>query len=73
VLGSCGYGIELDTMLELLDVNGVTLASNDDAIFPSSTFCSAFGQALTPGTYYVRVTGSRASQGQYRVWVRDIP
>ena len=73
VVGSCGYGIELDTVLALLDGTGTVLASNDDTVFPSSQFCSAVSMALTPGTYYLRVTGALNSVGQYRLWVRNTP
>jgi subtilisin family serine protease len=73
VLGSCGYGIELNTVLELYDANGAGITSNDNAVFPGSVACSAFSLALNPGTYFVRVRGSGSSTGQYRVWVRDQP
>ena len=73
LLGSCGYGLELDTVLSLLDPNGNVLATNDDAVFPSSQFCSTISRTLTAGTYYVKVSGSVGSQGQYRLWVRDVP
>lgn len=73
VVGSCGYGIELDSVLGLLDNAGAVLVSNDDTVFPSSAFCSAISMALTPGTYYLRVTGSGSSTGQYRVWARSTP
>ncbi|MDB4898419.1 MAG: serine alkaline protease, partial [Gemmatimonadetes bacterium] len=73
VLGSCGYGIELNTVLELYDANGTGITSNDNATFPGSVACSAFNLSLTPGTYFVRVRGSGTSTGQYRVWVRDQP
>ena len=73
VLGSCAFGLELDTVISLLDASGSVLATNDDAVFPSSQFCSTLSRALTPGTYYVTVSGSVGSQGQYRLWVRDVP
>ncbi|HVT39225.1 MAG TPA: S8 family serine peptidase [Gemmatimonadaceae bacterium] len=73
IIGSCGFGLELDTVLSLLDSNRNTLATNDDTVFPSSLFCSAISRALTPGTYYLTVVGSGGSIGQYRLWARDRP
>jgi subtilisin family serine protease len=73
VIGSCGFGLELDTVLSLLDSNGAVITTNDDTVFPSSQFCSSITRTLTPGTYYLSVTGSLSSQGQYRLWVRDTP
>jgi len=74
VLGSCGYALELDTVLSLLDANGATLQRNDDATFPGSRFCSQVTATLAAGTYYARVSGAfRGAYGQYRLWVRDQP
>jgi subtilisin family serine protease len=73
VLGSCGFGLELDTVLDLYSSTFATIASNDDTALPGSLYCSAITTTLTAGTYYVRVTGSSGSIGQYRVWVRDQP
>jgi hypothetical protein len=80
VLGSCGFGIELNTVLELLDSTGATIAGSDDAGLPGATFCSAMSGQATAGTYYMRVSGApfspsapSARTGQYRIWVRDQP
>ncbi|MFI5310869.1 MAG: hypothetical protein ACHQQ3_06520, partial [Gemmatimonadales bacterium] len=73
LLGTCGYGIELDTILSLLDANGATLATNDDTVFPGSIHCSQITSTLPAGTVYLRVTGFAGTTGQYRVWVRDQP
>jgi subtilisin family serine protease len=73
IVGSCGFGLELDTVLTLFDAQGGVLASNDDTTFPSSERCSAITRALTAGTYYLRVTGFGTSQGQYRLWAREEP
>jgi len=73
VLGSCGFGLELDTVLSLFSPTGTRLASNDDSVFPGSQYCSAFSATLTPGTYSLQVTSSFGSIGQYRVWVRNQP
>ena len=77
MLGTCGFGLELDTQIDLFDNTNVLRASNDDATtfgaaFPPTTqLCSQIRTSLTPGTYFVRVRGSRGSVGQYRLSVRD--
>lgn len=73
VLGSCGFGLELDTVLDLYSSTFAPVASNDDTALPGSLYCSAITSTLTAGTYYLRVTGSSGAIGQYRVWVRDQP
>jgi hypothetical protein len=80
VLGSCGFGIELNPLLELFDSNGTLLASSDNAVLPGGTFCAAVSGTPIPGTYYLKVSGAppastapTATTGQYRVWVRDTP
>jgi subtilisin family serine protease len=76
VLGACGNAMELDTFLELYDQTQVLKASNNDAIFPGSVRCSQIATTLTPGTYYLRVTGSGVAAttgGQFRISVRDAP
>ncbi len=74
VLGSCGYGLELDTVLTLSDATNVVLGRNDEATFPGSRFCSAITQTLAAGTYFIRVSGTVPNAfGQYRLWVRDQP
>jgi subtilisin family serine protease len=73
VLGSCGFGLELDTVLDLYSSTYATIASNDDTPLPGSLYCSAITRTLTAGTYYLRVSGSGGASGQYRIWVRDQP
>lgn len=74
VLGSCAYGIELRPRLDLLDANFIQLGTSIAAGLPGGTLCAAVSSALTPGLYYLRVSGaSTSSRGQYRVWVRDQP
>jgi hypothetical protein len=74
VVGSCGFGLEVDTVLELYDATQVLKTRNDDSVFPGSLFCSQISTALGAGTYYVRVLGSRStSSGQFRLSVRDQP
>ncbi|HEX8942709.1 MAG TPA: S8 family serine peptidase [Gemmatimonadaceae bacterium] len=75
LVGSCGLGIELDTFLTLSSAAGVTVGTNND--FPSSTgrFCSRIQATLTPGIYYITVTGTQsnglAAHGRYRLEVRS--
>ncbi len=71
VIGTCAYGIELNTVLDLLSSTGTVLATNDDVDMPGSRYCSQITMALQAGTYYVRVRGSGGSSGQYRLWVHD--
>lgn len=74
VLGSCGYGLELDTVLTLSDATNVPLGRNDNSTFPGSRFCSAITQMLAAGTYFIRVSGTNQNAfGQYRLWIRDQP
>lgn len=73
VLGSCGFGLELDTVLQLYSSALAPLANNDDTPLPGSLYCSAITSTLTAGTYYLRVSASPGSLGQYRIWVRDQP
>ena len=65
VNGACGFGIELDSNLSLLDAAGAVLATNDDIAAATGNFCSRVTQTLQPGTYHVQVTNST---GQVRRW-----
>ncbi|MDE3217095.1 MAG: PPC domain-containing protein, partial [Gemmatimonadota bacterium] len=73
VMGACGWGLELDTDLQLFGA-GQTVASNDNSGATTGPFCSRITSALSPGTYYVAVTGSAgnglADHGRYRLQVR---
>lgn len=75
IVGSCGYGLELDTVLDLLDGLAATVsATNDDTVFPGSQFCSRVTRTLDTGTTFFRVRGfNLTAQGQYRVTVRPAP
>jgi subtilisin family serine protease len=70
VLGSCGFGIELDTSLTLFDPAGVPLAVNADTPMEDSMFCSRISMQLDPGLYHVRVQGVGAATGQFVLSVR---
>jgi Subtilase family/Bacterial pre-peptidase C-terminal domain len=75
VTGACGWGIELDTKLQLFNASGGSLASNDDSGAFTGPNCSEISASLAAGTYYVAVTGSTANglanQGRYRLQVRS--
>ena len=77
VVGSCGWGIELDTYLSLTDSNGNQLGANDNAGAFTGPFCSELTGTATPGTLYITVTGSSAdglaSHGRYRLEFRAGP
>ena len=77
VLGTCGLGMELDTVLELFDQTQTLLGRNDNASFAGSALCSQLTATnLMPGTYYLRVMGAGAAAtngGQFRISVRDTP
>jgi hypothetical protein len=74
LVGSCGLGIELDTFISVTSAAGSTVGTSDN--FPSATghACSRVQATLTPGIYYVTVTGTGvsglASHGRYRLEVR---
>jgi hypothetical protein len=75
LVGSCGLGIELDTFLSLSSAAGTSIGANNDFTSPTGRFCSRIQSTLTPGIYYITVTGSAAnglaSHGRYRVEVRS--
>lgn len=74
VVGSCGFGIELDTFMSLATSTGSELGANDDAFANPGLFCAKLKASLTPGRYYVTITGSSlnalAFHGRYRLEVR---
>jgi subtilisin family serine protease len=77
VVGSCGWGIELDTRLSLSDSNGTVLDVNDNAGAFTGPYCSKLTGTASPGTLYITVTGSSADgladHGRYRLQVRSGP
>lgn len=68
--GSCGFALELDTILELYDANGVLLASNDDINLNGFDFCSRIVTTLAPGRYYLRVHGYETIPRRYYLTAR---
>jgi len=75
LVGSCGFGIELDTFISVASATGGAIGSNDNFNSPTARFCSRVQASLTPGTYYVTVSGidanGLASHGRYRLEVRS--
>jgi hypothetical protein len=67
--GACGFALEDDTFLELFDVNGIPITSNDDIDLGNLNFCSRITMALSPGTYYLRVDGFLG--GNYELQARS--
>jgi hypothetical protein len=74
LVGSCGYGIELDTFLTLSS-SAASIATNDNFSSTTSRWCSRIQTTLQPGTYYVTVSGTGgngfADHGRYRLEVRS--
>jgi len=77
LVGSCGLGIELDTVLQLQDATGTTLGRSDNFSSATSRACSRVTLTLSPGMVYATVTGTGASglsfTGRYRLEVRAGP
>lgn len=75
VTGACGKALETDTMLRLLNDSGAPLHANDDTAYPTASYpgtqCSRISTQLTPGRYYIEVTGFQQMPGQYRLHVRS--
>ena len=61
IVGSCGLGIEMGTILTLQNSAGATLATNDAEFSASLTgpFCSKISMTLAAGTYYAIIAGAR--------------
>jgi hypothetical protein len=66
--GMCGWGHEVDTILELFNAAGALITSNDDADFARERYCSRITITLAPGTYYLRVRGFDAGTYTVRVY-----
>ncbi len=74
LVGSCGFGIELDTFITLASSTGSVVATNDNAATATARLCSRVSATLQPGTYYLTVQGTSASgfanRGRYRLELR---
>lgn len=74
LVGSCGFGLELDTFITVQDQSGTTIGTNNDFVSSTGRFCSRLAPTLSAGVYYVTVQGTAAngmaSRGRYRLQVR---
>jgi hypothetical protein len=68
--GACGFALESDTILQLYDVDGGLIASNDDVDVEAENYCSRISPLLAAGTYYVAVGSSSVAGGRYYVQAR---
>jgi hypothetical protein len=80
VLGTCGFGLEVDTFIAVSNASGTAVGSNDNFNSATSRYCSRVQTTLTPGTYTITVTASsnarflgNAWHGRYRLEVRLAP
>jgi hypothetical protein len=77
VLGTCGWGIELDTFISVETSTGALAGLSDNFASATSDNCSQVRQTLQPGSYRITVVGTGASglasHGRYRLEVRAIP
>jgi hypothetical protein len=80
VLGTCGFGLELDTFLGVTNAAGTVVGTNDNFSSATSRYCSRLQTTLQPGTYTVTVTASpnarfigNAFHGRYRLELRLNP
>jgi hypothetical protein len=77
VLGTCGWGIELDTFMSIENASGTLVGLSDNFVSPTSDDCSQVRQTLQPGVYHVTIVGTGASglasHGRYRLEVRAAP
>jgi subtilisin family serine protease len=82
-IGSCGFAVELNTLLTVRTSDGTVVGSNDNTssstgvmTFPGSR-CSYVSATLQPGTYTVEVrggsfvNGAAFNPGTYRLHVRS--
>ena len=67
--GACGFALEENTILDLLNTGGGVVATNDDISADTRNYCSRISMPLSTGTYYLRVKG--ISGGRYAVRARS--
>lgn len=79
LVGTCGFGMEVDTFLSVVNATGTSMGTNDNVdIGNTSHFCSRVSAALQPGIYYITVSVSPragfatflSNFGRYRLEVR---
>ena len=62
----------VDTAGELFDSSGNRLAYNDDSAFSLGSGSFFIAKSLSPGTYYVAVSGFAGETGPYRVYAQSV-
>ena len=70
IQGFCGWGLEVDTILDLYSSGGQLLVTQDDHDPDRDRRCSRITRPLEAGVYYVHVRGFGSETGQYGVSVR---
>ena len=70
VSGACGFALEADTAIDLLDATHRVLFSADDIDATTWNFCSRITMFLQPGVHYLRV---RAGPGGTRYHIEARP
>jgi hypothetical protein len=74
----CGFALELNTVVTVLDQNQAPVATSDDVSRPGRNFCSLVTTTLAPGPYFVQVTRGTffnvaLHQGRYVLQARAGP
>jgi subtilisin family serine protease len=59
----CGFALDMDTILEVQDPAQTPLELSIDIDVNNRNFCSRVSRALTPGTYFVKITRDELSPG----------
>jgi subtilisin family serine protease len=72
-IGSCGFGDDADTILELFGPTGTLIELNEDTDMEDSYFCSRIQRQLTPGRYQLHVTSWEGFPGHFAVMARRGP
>jgi len=71
LFGFCGWGLEVDTIMDVYNSGGQLLITQDDFDPSRDRFCSRVTLELAPGVYFVHVRGFGSATGQYGVSVRE--
>ncbi len=71
LFGFCGWGLEVDTIMDVYNAGGQLLITQDDFDAARDRYCSRVTLELGPGVYFVHVRGFGSATGQYGVSVRE--
>lgn len=69
----CGWALDLDTVMDLMDQGQTILDSSVDIDEPGFNYCSKISRSLTPGTYFIRISRDVGSVGPYLLQARTGP